>query len=189
MDEPTGEVTRLLEALRGGERDAESRLLALLYDELRRLARSYLRRERPDHTLQATALVNEAYLRMAGASAPAKNRAHFFGIAAQVMRRILVDHARAHSAGKRGDGVPRLPLDEAVLVAHAESQQLVDLDEALSRLAKFDARQARIVELRFFAGLSVEETADVLDCAARTVNREWRMARAWLRRELTRQAP
>jgi RNA polymerase sigma factor (TIGR02999 family) len=179
-----GEVTVLLDALRKGQRDVESRLLTLVYGELRKLAASYLRRERPDHTLQATDLVHEAYLRMAGENTPWQNRAHFFAAAAQVMRRILVDHARAHNAQKRGDGQKRVSLDEALYLSAADSQQLIDLDAALTKLAGFDPRQARIVELRFFAGLTVDETAEALGCAARTVNREWRVAQAWLQREL-----
>jgi RNA polymerase sigma factor (TIGR02999 family) len=150
------------------------------------LAASYLRRERRnrDHTLQATALVNEVYLRMAGQHNPWDNRAHFFGIAAQMMRRILVDYARNRRAVIRGGGQPNLPLDQALLVSSADSQELLDLDLALSRLAKFDARAARVFELRFFGGLSVEETATVIGVVPRTVNRDWRLAQAWLSREL-----
>jgi RNA polymerase sigma factor (TIGR02999 family) len=185
MPADRGEVTVLLDALRRGQRDVESRLLTLVYGELRKLAASYLRRERPDHTLQTTDLVHEAYLRMAGQDTPWQNRAHFFGAAAQAMRRILVDHARAHNAEKRGDGQRKVSLDEALYVSIADSQHVIDVDNALTKLAGFDARQARIVELRFFAGLSVEETAEALGCAARTVNREWRVAQAWLKRELT----
>ena len=184
MTSDAGDVTSLLNALRTGQPDAESRLLPVVYRELRRLASAYLRKERRDHPLQATELVHEAYLRMTGADAPWQNRAHFFAVAAKIMRRILVDHARAHRAAKRGDGHVKLPLDEALVLSAAESQQLIDLDEALSRLAQIDARWARIVELRFFGGLSVEETAEALRCSDRTVNREWRMAQAWLRREL-----
>ena len=184
MSPTPGEVTRLLVAMQEGQPDAEARLLPLVYDELRRLAASYLRRERPDHTLQATALVHEAYIRLAGQQGTWQNRSHFFGIAAQLMRRVLVDHARAHCAEKRGSGGIKVPLDEALLLSSAESRELLDLDEALSRLAQIDPRQARVIELRFFAGLSLEETAHVLNCATRTVTRDWRMAQAWLRREL-----
>jgi RNA polymerase sigma-70 factor (ECF subfamily) len=184
MSAEPGEVTLLLDALRMGQRDVEPRLLALVYGELRKLAASYLRHERPDHTLQPNDLVHEAYLRMAGEETPWQNRAHFLGAAAQMMRRILVDHARAHNAQKRGDGQRKVSLDEALYVSAADSQHLIDVDEALTRLAALDARQARIVELRFFAGLSVDETAEALGCAARTVNREWRVAQAWLQREL-----
>jgi RNA polymerase sigma-70 factor (ECF subfamily) len=184
MSASPGEVTRLLIAMQDGQRDAESRLLTLVYDELRRLAAGYLRHERPDHTLQATALVHEAYLKLAGQNATWQNRGHFFGVAAQAMRRVLVDHARAFCAGKRGSGQAKISLDEALVFSAVQSRELLDLDEALTRLAEFDARLARVVELRFFAGLSVEETAEALGCATRTVNRDWRTAQAWLRREL-----
>jgi RNA polymerase sigma-70 factor (ECF subfamily) len=185
MAETNGEVTLLLDALRNGQRDVESRLVTLVYAELRRLAASYLRRERRDHTLQATALVHEAYVRMADDGAPWQNRAHFFAAAAQVMRRILVDHARAHGSQKRGEGQPKVPLDEALYLSAADSRQVIEIDEALEKLARLDARQARIVEMRFFAGLSIEETAEAVGCASRTVNREWRTAQAWLKRELS----
>lgn len=184
MSATPGEVTRLLIAMQDGQGDAEARLLTLVYDELRRLAASYMRRERPDHTLQATALVHEAYLKLTEQNANWQNRAHFFGVAAQVMRRILVDYARTHKAEKRGGGHVKLSLNEALLLSSAKSHELIDLDEALSRLAAVDPRQARVIELRFFAGLSVEETAEVLGRTTRTVNRDWRMAQAWLRREL-----
>jgi len=180
-----GDVTLLLDAVRQGQRDAESQLLALVYGELRRLAATYMRRERMDHTLQATALVNEALLRLAGDKIEWQNRAHFFGIAAQAMRRILVEHARARNAQKRGDGEVKVSLDDALLVSAADAFAVIDLDRVLFRLAALDARQARVVELRYFAGLSIEETAEVLGCTSRTVNRDWRMAQAWLRRELS----
>jgi len=189
MTPQPGEVTRLLIAIRGGHREAQDQLLSLVYPELRRLAAFYLSSERPDHTLQATALVHEAYIKLADQNAPWQNRAHFFAAAAQVMRHILVDYARAHRAGKRGSGGAKVPLENAVLLTAAQSAEVLEVDEALTRLAKLDPRQARIVELRFFAGLSVEETAEVLGCATRTVNREWRMAQAWLRRELGGDAP
>jgi RNA polymerase sigma-70 factor, ECF subfamily len=186
MSPPPGEVTRLLNAMQGGQRDAEASLMDLVYNELRRLASSYLRRERPDHTLQATALVHEAYLKLTDQNATWQNRAHFFGVAAQVMRRILVDHARAFQAEKRGGGQAKISLDEALLLSSAESRELLDLNDALTELAAFDPRLARVVELRFFAGLTVQEAAEVLDCATRTVNRDWRTAQAWLRRRLSR---
>jgi RNA polymerase sigma-70 factor (ECF subfamily) len=189
MSSERGEVTALLDALRGGQQDAEARLLTLVYAELKRLALSYLRKERPDHTLQATDLVHEAYLRMVEGESRLQNRAHFFGVAAQAMRRVLIDHARAHRAQKRGDGRTRVSFDEALLLSAAESDGLVELDEALKQLSLIDPRQGRIVELRFFAGLSIDETAEALDCAPRTVNREWRMAQAWLRRELAADKP
>ena len=184
MSVPAGDVTQLLGQARAGNRDAESQLLGLVYDELRRLAAGYLRRERPNHTLQATALVHEAYLRLAGQKNTLQNRGHFFGVAAQLMRRILVDHARAHQAGKRGGGKAQVSLEEAAPISAAESRELLDVDEALTRLAELDPRQGRVVELRYFGGLSVEETAEALGCTARTVNRDWRMAQAWLRNEL-----
>lgn len=184
MSPTPGEVTRLLMAMQDGQRDAEAQLLTLVYDELRRLAASYLRRERPDHTLQATALVHEAYLRLAGQDVTWQNRSHFFGVAAQVMRRVLVDHARAHCADKRGGGGVKLSLEDVALMSDAETREMVDLDGALTRLEAIDPRQVRVIELRFFAGLSIDETAQVLNCASRTVTRDWRMAQAWLRREL-----
>jgi RNA polymerase sigma-70 factor (ECF subfamily) len=189
MTPNAGEVTQLLMAMQEGQPEAEGRLIPLVYDELRRLAASYLRRERPDHTLQATALVHEAYIKLADQKGSWQNRSHFFAVAAQVMRRILVDHARAHCAQKRGSGGIKVELDEAVLVSSAQSRELLDIDEALTRLAQIDPRQARVVELRFFAGLSVEETAHVMDLSTRTVLRDWRMAQAWLRRELSAASP
>jgi RNA polymerase sigma-70 factor, ECF subfamily len=184
MGAPQGEVTRLLIAMQDGRKDAAADLLKLVYDELRRLAASYMRRERPDHTLQATALVHEAYIKLAGQDATWQNRAHFFGVSAQVMRRILMDHARAVKAEKRGSGGAKVALDEALLISSADSQELLDLDDALSDLAEFDPRLARVVELRYFGGLSVEETAEVMSCATRTVNRDWRTAQAWLRNRM-----
>ena len=162
-------------------------LFPAVYEELRRLAGRHLRRERPDHTLQPTALVHEAYMRLAeqhGAAWP--SRAHFFGAAAVMMRRILVNHAHAHNAAKRGGGVTRVTLDESVSWAGERDVDLVALDEALTALADQDPRQGRVVELRFFAGLSVEATAEVLGISPATVKREWSVAKAWLRRELTR---
>jgi RNA polymerase sigma factor (TIGR02999 family) len=183
--ESSGDVTRLLDAVSHGRADVLPELLPLVYDELRRLAASYLRRERADHTLQPTALVHEAYLKLVDQRLDRwQNRSHFFGIAAQAMRRILVDHARAHDAAKRGAGVERVTLDEHALLGESSSIDLIALDEALTRLATLDPRQARIVELRFFAGLEVDETARVLDVSPATVKRDWAMARAWLHREL-----
>lgn len=189
MGAAPGEVTRLLLAMRDGRPDAAPELLNLVYDELRRLAASYMRRERPDHTLQATALVHEAYLKLAGQEATWRNRAHFFAVAAQAMRRILVDHARAGKAEKRGGAQAKVPINEAVLtgsllVSSANSGELLRVDEALTELTEFDARLARVVELRYFAGLSVQETAEVMGCGTRTVNRDWRTAQAWLRRKM-----
>jgi len=183
-----GEVTNLLIELKNGNRDAESRLMPLVYGELRRLAGLYMRGERPGHTLQATALVHEAYLRLVGyEDVDWQNRAHFFGVAANLMRRILVDHARAKQAKKRGGGDQKVSLDQAVLVRPEAPEQFLALDEALERLAKRDPRQARIVELRYFGGLSEEETAEVLEISVRTVKRDWNVARAWLYQQLNPQ--
>jgi RNA polymerase sigma factor (TIGR02999 family) len=160
--------------------------MPLVYDELKRLAGSYLRRERLDHTLQSAALVNEAYLRLVDQKQVQwQNRAHFFGIAAQMMRRILVDHARGHKAAKRGAGMPVLALDEAVAEAQGRSVDLIGLDDALQKLEKIDPQQGKIVELRFFSGLSIEETATVLGISPATVKRDWAAARAWLYREVS----
>lgn len=183
---PAGEVTRLLDDLSDGKADAFDALLPVVYGELRRQAGRYLRRERSNHTLQPTALVNEAFLRLVEQrDVRWKNRAHFFGIAAQAMRRVLVDHARANGRLKRGGPQARVTLDEATMGAEGRSVDLLAMDEALERLAALDARQARIVELRYFAGLSIEETAEVIGISPATVKREWSMARAWLRRAVT----
>jgi len=160
-------------------------LAPMVYDELRRLAAAYMRRERPGQTLQATALVHEAYLRLAGAGTPWKNKQHFFGIAARSMRQILVERARARGAQKRWAGLDRVSLSDSLAIAASEEAMLPALDEALERLEAIDAEQARIVELRFFAGLSVEETADALAMSPATVKRRWSLARAWLFRELS----
>ena len=159
--------------------------MPLVYAELKRLAGSYLRRERPDHTLQSAALVNEAYLRLVDQTQTQwQNKAHFFGIAAQMMRRILADHARGHNAAKRGAGMPELELNEAVAQAQTKSVDLLDLEDALQKLEKLDAQQGKIVELRFFSGLSIEDTANVLGISPATVKRDWAAARAWLFREV-----
>jgi RNA polymerase sigma factor (TIGR02999 family) len=161
----------------------------LVYGELRQIAGRRLRAERSDHTLQTTALVHEAYLRLAGQDPPdLHNRAHFFGVAAQLMRQILVDHARSRGAAKRGAGVCKLSLDHAVLQAEENGVDVIKLDDALRELAKLDPRQSRIVELRFFAGLSIEDTSKVLGISSATVTREWATARAWLYRELAAKA-
>ena len=181
------EVTALLRDWSGGDRQALERLMPLVYGELRRLAASYLRAERPDHTLQPTALVHEAYLRLVDQrSVSWANRAHFFGIAAQLMRRILVDHARKRQAAKRARRLPRHRRSRRSRRPDDRAPELLALDGALSDLEKLDPRQARIVELRFFAGLTVEETAEVTGVSPATVKREWRTARAWLRREMGR---
>jgi RNA polymerase sigma factor (TIGR02999 family) len=187
MDASRSEVTRLLKDWSNGRQDVLDKLLPQIYAELRRLASSYLRRERPDHTLQATALVHEAFIRLIDQRAVRwQNRAHFFGIAAQAMRRILVDHARAHSAEKRGSGERPVSLDEVVALVGAPSVDLLALDEALTRLTAIDPQQSRVVELRFFGGLTIEETAEVMDVSPATVGREWTLAKAWLYAELTR---
>ena len=164
--------------------DAQA-LAPLVYDELRRLAGAYMRRERPGQTLQATALVHEAYLRLAGAGSPWHDKRHFIGIAARSMRQILVERARARGAQKRWAGLNRVSLSDSLAIAAAEETMLPALDEALERLERIDAEQARIVELRFFAGLSIEDTADALGLSPATVKRRWALARAWLHRELS----
>jgi RNA polymerase sigma factor (TIGR02999 family) len=185
MDAGSHEVTVLLGELTKGNQDVASRLIPLVYTELRRLAGGYMRRERSDHTLQATALVHEAYLKLVEQrSVNWQSRAHFFGIAAQIMRRILVDHARGHLRDKRGGGERPVPLDEALVFAPEQSLELVKIDEALERLTKLDPRQGKIVELRFFGGLTVEETAEVLGISPKTVKRDWSMAKAWLHGDL-----
>lgn len=184
--DPRQEFTRLLSAWGAGDRSALDQLLPTIYDELRRLARSQLAREQPGHTLQTTALVHEAFLRLVDARQIRwDSRAHFFGITARLMRQILVDHARTRDAAKRGGGVANVPLDEALDVAtRALRGDLLALDEALQRLERIDQRHSRIVELRFFGGLTVEETAAVLDLSPTMVKREWTLARAWLWRAL-----
>lgn len=184
---PIEGITQLLVKWGEGNQQALDELMPLVYDELHRLARSYLRQERRDHTLQPTALVHEAYLRLIDQTrATFHSRAHFFGIAAQMMRRILVDHARLHQAAKRGDGECKLSLDQVEQVTGQQAVDLLALDEALSRLAAFSPQQSRIVELRYFGGLTIEETTAVLGISHATVEREWSVARAWLRRELSK---
>ena len=184
---PSSDVSRLLTRLQEGDGRALDRLMPLVHDELRRLARAQMRRERVDHTLQTTALAHEAYLRMVSLEKQDwHGRAHFFGVAAAVMRRILIDHARKHRAARRGQGVKHVALDDVAPVAPERPEELIALDEALERLRELDPRQERIVELRFFGGLGVEETAAVLGISPRTVKREWAVARAWLRGELGR---
>ncbi|HMO80037.1 MAG TPA: sigma-70 family RNA polymerase sigma factor [Pyrinomonadaceae bacterium] len=185
-NEPSGEITAMLIELTEGNQEVVDRILPFIYDELRRLAGSYLRRERPDHTLQPTALVHEAYMKLIDQKKVQwQNRAHFFGIAAQVMRRLLMDHARKHLANKRGGDAEVLPLEEEILVvSHDRSAELLALDDALERLSEIDPPKARVVELRYFGGLSIEETAEVLGVSVPTVNRHWKMAKAWLYSEL-----
>ena len=186
MDTPPSNVTQLLVNWGNGDQDALNQLLPLVNDELRRLARNCLRRERPGHTLQPTALVNEAYLRLINQQhVQWQNRAHFFGIAAQLMRRILVDHARRHAYAKRGGGAIQVSFDEGMAVTEAKAAELLAVHEALEKLTALDARKGHIVELRFFGGLNLDETAEVLNISSPTVQREWRAAKAWLHRLLT----
>jgi RNA polymerase sigma factor (TIGR02999 family) len=182
----SSEVTRLLADWGQGNEQARDALMPVLYEELRRLAGRHMRRERPDHTLQSAALVNEAYLRLIGQQEVPRwqNRAHFFGVAAQIMRHILVDHARNRMAAKRGAGVPKLAFNPELVPAQKQEIDLVSLDDTLTRLAALDPQQGRVVELRFFGGLSIEETAVVMGISPATVKREWATARAWLQREL-----
>lgn len=180
-------VTQLLIGWNGGDKEALDQLVPLVYDELRRQASRYLRRERPGHTLQTTALINEAYLRLIDQkSVRWQNRAQFFGIAAQLMRRILVDHARSKHRTKRGGSAIRVSLSEAAAVTKNSDIDFVELDEALNRLAEIDPQQSKIVELRFFSGLNVEETAAALNISPATVKRDWSVAKAWLHREINR---
>ena len=189
MEPPaTHDITDLLLAWRNGDAEALERLTPLVYDELRRLAARYLQRERAGHTLQATALVNEAYLQLIAAPhADWQNRAHFIGIAARLMRQILVDHARTRLAEKRGQGAAAVPLDEAVAVPQTQPPDVIALDDALRDLAKFDERKSRIIELRYFGGLSMEEIAEVTGLSVATLRRDLRMAEAWLGRQLQKQ--
>jgi RNA polymerase sigma factor (TIGR02999 family) len=178
-------VTKLLLDWGAGNRAALDALTPLVYDELRRLAGHYLRRERPDHTLQSTALVHEAYMRLIDQrNVRWQNRAQFFGLAAELIRRILVDHARAKQAAKRGGTAVKLTLDEALDASAGRDLDLVRLDDSLKALAEVDAQQSRIVELRYFAGLTIEETAEALDISPATVKRDWVVAKAWLRRQM-----
>ena len=181
------EITRLLVAWSDGDETALEELTPLVYEELHRLAHHYMSHERPGHTLQTSALVNEAYVRLVDwKNVRWQNRAHFFAVSAQFMRRILVDFARSRGYGKRGGGMKALALDEAALVSDEKGTDLVALDEALVSLAELDARQSKVVELRFFGGLSIEEAAEVLKVSPATVRRDWSLARAWLHREMAK---
>lgn len=180
-------VTELLRAWTDGDREAQDQLFRAVYNDLHRQAARYLRREQAGLSLQTTDLIHEAYMRLVDVQhVEWQNRLHFFGISARVMRRILVDHARTRQAAKRGGSAIRLPLEEAIAVLPGQDLDFVALDEALNRLSELDPQQSQIVELRFFSGLNVEETAKVLDVSERTVKRDWNVAKAWLRRELSR---
>jgi len=180
------EVTVLLQAWTEGDEAALEKLTPLIYDEMRRMARHYMSRERSSPTLETGAILNEAFLRLVHwKNARWQNRSHFYGLAAQMMRRVLVDHARSRGYGKRGGGIRPIALDEAVVVSPERSSDMVALDDALVRLASVDERKSKVVELRFFGGLSVEETAEVLEVSVHIVARDWTLAKAWLQRELT----
>lgn len=173
-------VTRLLAKWRGGEREALDKLVPLVYDELRGLANRYMRGERPGHTLQATALVNEAFARLVEMDVPWKDRVHFFAVAARQMRRILVDHAKAHRRQKRGGGIPAVTLNEEAVADMGSSSDIVDLDNVLARLEEMDDRKCKLVELVYFGGLTYDEAAEAMDVSTATVHRDLRMARAWI---------
>jgi RNA polymerase sigma-70 factor, ECF subfamily len=180
-----GEITLLLGAFRNGEPKAEARLMEITYRELRKIAAGHMRRERSAHSLQTTDLVHEAYVRLVDQrGAPLRDRAHFFQVAAHVMRQVLIDRARKRNAAKRGGDALKISLDGALGIAETRPGDLLVLEQALARLEKLDARQCQVVEMRFFAGMSEEEIAEALGVSARTINREWRMARAWLYKEL-----
>jgi len=183
-------ITRLLISWRNGDKAALDQLMPLVHEELRRLARGFMGKERPDHTLQTSALINEAYLRLVDNDQTNwQNRAHFFAVAAQIMRHILIDHARSYRYEKRGAGGQRVGLDEAMIFSEERAGELVALDEALTSLATVDARKSRIIELRFFGGLNIDETAEVMELSPTTVQREWRAAKAWLRRFIEGESP
>ncbi len=184
---PTPDITRLLVDWSEGRRDALDQLMPAIYQELHRIAGSYLRRERLEHTLQPTALIHEAYLRLVGPNVPSfRSRTHFYGVAAHVMRQILVEHARARGAAKRGGGGRRLSLDDVTLFSEERTADLVALDDALTVLGAFDERKSKVIEMRFFGGLSLDEVANALGVSVATITRELRLAQAWLQRELRR---
>lgn len=183
MSEPTGDVTQLLAQVRAGDSNAESKLFLLLEVELHKIAERFMRKERPDHTLQATALVNEAYVKLAHQQIAWQDRAHFIAVAARVMRQILVDHARRRVAAKR-DGGHRIELEKSGAFAEAKPEKLLALDQALLRLTEWDPRQSQVVEMRFFGGLTEDEIAEVLGVSSKTVKRDWSLARAWLEEQL-----
>ena len=184
------QITELLAEWREGDQSALDELYPLVYDELHRLARRYMSRERKDHTLQTTALINEAYVRLVDQkNVNWANRSHFFAISAQIMRRILIDHARRHAYAKRGGGAQQVSLEEVAAITPDQSRELVRLDEALKSLAERDPRRSQVVELRFFGGLNNEEIAGVLNVSENTVTRDWNMARAWLHQQLSESSP
>jgi len=188
VDEARGDVTQLLSEWRGGNRESLDKLMPLVYGELHLIAGRYLRRERPSHTLQSTALVHEAFLRLVDQTRTDwKSRAHFFAVAANIIRNILVDHARSRQAAKRGGPQPVLSLDEAVALPEKRDVEVIAVDDALLSLSRFDPQQSRIVELRFFGGLSIEETAEVLGISSSTVKREWILAKTWIFHTLSNQ--
>ena len=190
MPDSTGQVTALLADIRRGNDEALPKLIPLVYQELKRLAARFLQDEREGHTLQPTALVHEAYLRLAGQKAEWRNRAHFMAVAGQLMRRILVDYARQRVAAKRGGGEAPIELEKCEIGGESEQpEEILAVDEALARLAQQDSQQARVVEMRYFGGMTVEETAEALAISPRTVKREWAMAKAWLRLEISARAP
>lgn len=192
MEPLPGEITSLLDRLADGDRTVADQLVPLVYEELRRAAARRLRHERPDHTLQATALVHEAYIKLtAQRSARWQNRAQFFAVASQLMRRILVDYARSKGRSRRGGGRQKVPLDEGLLVSPERTEEMLAVEESLSRLEKLDPRQGRVVELRYFGGLTVDEVAEVLGVTSKTVARDWNSAKAWLYGDLkeSRQVP
>jgi RNA polymerase sigma-70 factor, ECF subfamily len=184
MGADDGQVTVLLKAMREGDESAAGKLLPLVYNELHRLARSYMQRERRDHTLQPTALINEAYLRLARDNVDWQSRQHFIGVAANVMRRLLVDHARAHKAAMRSGGLQRVEMEEGFALSDERSKEVLALHDALANLESVDATQAKVVELRYFGGFSVEEIADILEMSPRTVKRHWALARIRLLKEM-----
>jgi RNA polymerase sigma factor (TIGR02999 family) len=190
MESPAEQLTQLLKAWSEGHEDALEKLMPVVYEDLHRLARRYMSDERPGHTLQATALVNEAYMRLLDSSRPTwESRAHFFAVSGRIMRRILVDWARSRTALKRGSNVPPLELDEAIAALGRPGADLVAIDDALQALATLDLRKSQVVELRFFGGLSAKETAEVLHVSEETVLRDWKLSKSWLRREMRKEPP
>ena len=184
MSAEDGEVTILLKALNRGDNSAAERLLPLVYNELHRLARLYMRRERQDHTLQPTALINEAYLRLARDNVDWQSRQHFIGVAANVMRRLLVDHARAHNTAMRAGGLQRVEWEDGFMLSSERSKEVLALHDALARLEVADPRQAKVVELRYFGGFSMEEIGELMALSPRTIKRHWALARIWLLRDM-----